>query len=170
MKPQQSWVSRSLHFLRKYSLQKSPEVCPPVGWGEKATHQPVGFPLSLNHRAQPRQVWERTHNSARILLLDRRKHKFRCHPRVCFPVETQWLLADPNYHYPVSAKVCFLIIPQKLHGQQVTLFLGLTPQTCPKNALHAKSYCFPGWPPTSFPKKATTLASFLKLHSPPKNS
>lgn len=67
----------------------------------------------------------------------------------------RWKLSDPNFHYLVSAKVCFLIIPQKLHWQQVTLFLGPTPQTCPKNAPHAKSYCFPGWPPTSFPKKAT---------------
>lgn len=35
-----------------------------------------------------------------------------------------------SLHLFVSGKVCFLIIPQKLHGWQAILLLGLTPQTC----------------------------------------
>lgn len=61
IKPQRSLVSRSIHFLRKCPLLRSPEeACPPLSWRQKATHYPVWSPLSLDQWEQSRQVWEYT--------------------------------------------------------------------------------------------------------------
>ena len=61
IKPQQSSVCRSAHFPRKCPLLRSPEeVCLPLGWGEKAMHQPVRLFCFPGLWALSRLVWDHT--------------------------------------------------------------------------------------------------------------
>lgn len=87
-----------------------------------------------------------------------------------FPQKFNDFSLTPNHHssYLFQAKPHFDHSSRAPRMGMAAFFLGLMPQTCPKNAARARSY------PSQLPfyllsKKATTLTSFLKLRSPLKN-
>lgn len=138
IKPQQSSVCRSAHFLRKCPQKKPVHL-----WLRREGNAPASLTVLFPWTVSTIQASLRsTQNPASISDVGQEeKTQIQVSSKGLFSCQNLMTSLWPQTVLLlfVSGKASFLLFPQKLHGWQATLFLGPTPRTCLKHTLQVKS-------------------------------